>query len=75
MVLLNALLGAGDSRIVMVVSIGIQWFVQLPLVWFVGPWLGGGLVAIFAVYVGARAGLAGVFATVWARGAWGRIEV
>lgn len=75
MVLLNALLGAGDSRIVMVVSIGIQWFVQLPLVWFVGPWAGGGLIAIFAVYMGARVGLAGVFATIWARGAWGRIEV
>ncbi|MCA9557003.1 MAG: MATE family efflux transporter, partial [Myxococcales bacterium] len=75
MVLLNALLGAGDSRIVMVVSIGIQWFVQLPLVWFVGPWAGGGLIAIFAVYMGARVGLAGVFATIWARGAWGRVEV
>ncbi len=74
-VLLNALLGAGDSRTVMIVSIGVQWGVQLPMVWFVGPHSGGGLVAIYAVWVGARVGLAVLLAAVWHRGAWARIAV
>ena len=75
MVLLNALLGAGASRVVMVVSVGLQWLIQLPLVYFVGPYLGMGLLAVFVVQSSVRCAQSVVFAVVWQRGKWASIKV
>ncbi len=75
LVLLNALLGAGAARSVMVVSIGLQWGLFLPAAVLVGPVLGHGLTAIWLAQVGYRVLQAGVFAVIWQRGRWAGIEV
>ncbi len=75
MVLLNALLGAGASRSVMQVSVGLQWLVQLPLVYLVGPHLGLGLLAIYVAQGGVRVLQSFVFAAIWRRRRWAQIEV
>jgi len=75
MVLLNALLGAGDSRSVMVVSVVTQWLVQLPLVWLVGPGLGAGLFLIWLVWLVGRVGQSVVFFRVWQGERWGHARV
>lgn len=75
MVLLNAHLGAGATRRVMGVSIGIQWGLQLPMVWFAGVYLGWGLTAVFAVQVIARVIQAAFFALSWKGDGWSKVEV
>lgn len=75
MVLLNAHIGAGATKRVMVVSIGLQWGLQLPMVWFCGVHLGWGLTAVFAVQVIARALQAIIFSVSWRGEAWSTVEV
>jgi len=70
MVLLNALQGAGDTRRVMVVAVGLQWLLFLPVAYLVGPVLGWGMNAIWFAQVGYRALQAVVFITMWRRGRW-----
>lgn len=75
MVLMQSLFGAGDAKRVMVVAVGSQWLLQLPLVYLVGPVWGYGLLAIWAVQVAQRFLQAVVFAMMWRSGDWKRIEV
>ncbi len=75
MVLQSAMLGAGDSRRVMVVGIGLQWFLFLPVAYLVGPVWGCGLLGIWIAQVAHRFLQAGVFVGLWRRGAWARVEV
>ncbi|MCB9743035.1 MAG: MATE family efflux transporter [Alphaproteobacteria bacterium] len=75
MVLLNALLGAGDSRRVMLVSIALQWGLFLPAAYLVGPVLGYGLLGIWVAQVAYRALQSGVLAALWQGGRWQQIEV
>ncbi len=75
MVLMNGLLGAGDAKQVMRVSIVTQWVCQLPLVFLVGPTLGWGLFAIWAVQTGARAAQSLVFLGIWRGTGWGHSKV
>jgi len=75
MVLMNALLGAGDSKRVMKVAIGMQWLVFLPLAYLVGPGLGYGLLGIWLLQGVYRAVQASVFASMWKRHQWSKIEV
>lgn len=72
MVLLNALFGAGDSRLVMVVSISMQWALQLPLVYLIGPVLGWGLMPIWIAWFAVRALQAVIFFMIWRGPRWGR---
>ncbi len=75
MILMNALLGAGDTKTAMAVSIVAQWFVFLPIAWLVGPGSGGGLMAIWWAQAGYRALLAVTFTALWHRGRWASIKV
>lgn len=75
MVLMNAMLGAGAARTVMVASITIQWILFLPLAFLVGPTLGFGLLGIWACQIGWRVTQAIVFTRLWQRGAWATIRV
>lgn len=75
MVLLNAHLGAGATRRVMVVSTLMQWGLQLPLAWLTGVYLGWGLTAVFASQVGARLLQAVIFSLSWRGESWTRIEM
>lgn len=70
MVMMHALLGAGDARRIMFVSIGAQWLLFLPLAYVVGPVLGFGLTAIWGLQAGYRALQALVVAWFWYRRDW-----
>jgi putative MATE family efflux protein len=75
MVLMNALLGAGASRLTLVVSVTTQWLVFLPVAFLIGPILGYGLFWIWLAQVGYRALSAIAFAVIWRRKNWAAIEV
>ena len=72
---MNALLGAGDARRVMVVSILMQWAVNLPLAYLLGVHLGYGLIAVWLVQLTYRAIQSGIFILLWKQGTWADIEV
>jgi len=75
MVLMNALLGAGDSRRVMMVSIVMQWLLFLPLAYVVGPVMGWGLLGIWVLQGCYRLCLGLVFAGMWRGRRWAGIQV
>ena len=75
LVLMHALLGSGDSRTVMLVSIGMQWLVLLPLAWLFGPFFGYGLLGVWAVQIISRSAQAAIFAKRWKAREWAKIEV
>jgi MATE family, multidrug efflux pump len=69
-VLQAAMLGAGDSRRIMYVGIGLQWLLLLPAAYVAGPVLKFGLLGIWAVQAAFRFIQAGTFVTLWRRGKW-----
>jgi MATE family multidrug resistance protein len=75
MVLMNALMGAGDTKRVMVIGTGFQWLIFLPAVYVIGPVMGFGLVAVFAAQVFYRGLQSVVYAVMWNRGAWQSIDL
>ncbi len=74
-VLLNALLGAGDSTRVLLVSTTMQWVVFLPIAWVVGPELGWGLTAIWLANAAYRLVQSGIFAAMWRGERWTRVSI
>lgn len=70
-----SLMGAGDTRRVMVVSTLLQWAVLLPAAYVVGPLLGFGLLAIWLVQIGHNALGALLFTTLWRGSRWQHIQV
>lgn len=72
LVMLNALLGAGDTLRVFAASATMQWGLFLPAAWTVGPRLGLGLTAIWATLGLWRTAQAMVFTAMWHRGKWTR---
>ncbi|MFK7885829.1 MAG: MATE family efflux transporter [Gammaproteobacteria bacterium] len=75
LVLMNALLGAGDARRVMLVSIGVQWFAFLPLAWLIGPVFGFGLLGVWSLNLLYRGCVAAVYVVFWRRRAWAQIKL
>lgn len=75
MVLMQALLGAGFNRPVMIASIVLQWGLFLPVAYLVGPVLGGGMLAVWVAQVGYRAVQTAVFIVMWRRGGWAEVKV
>lgn len=74
-VLTNALIGAGDTRRIMFLSVGAQWLLFLPVAYLVGPTLGYGLLGVWVAYLTYRALLAALVAAMWAGGRWVGIRV
>lgn len=72
---MHGLLGAGDAKSVMFVSIGTQWFLFLPLAYFFGPVLGFGLFTIWLLQGGSRALQAFLFLSLWHARKWQHIDV
>ena len=72
---MHGLLGAGDSKRVMLVSIGVQWILFLPLAYLLGPVLGLGLLAVWLLQGGSRTLQSVAFIASWRNRAWQRIEV
>ena len=75
MVLMNALIGAGDTRRSMWISVIWQWVFFLPLAYVVGPVLGLGLLGVWIVNGVYRAGQAVNCATQWAGRKWTHIQI
>jgi len=75
MVLMNALIGAGDTRRSMWISLVWQWVFFLPLAFLIGPVLGFGLVGVWIVNVFYRVGQAVNCATQWAGRKWADIAI
>jgi putative MATE family efflux protein len=74
-VLMNALMGVGDTKRVMVISTSYQWLLFLPVVYVVGPVMGLGLVLVFVAQVTYRCLQSVTFALMWKRGRWQTIEL
>ena len=72
---MHGLLGAGDAKRVMVVSIGTQWLIFLPLAYLVGPVLGFGLLGVWLLQGGHRALLSILYTSLWRGRKWQHIEV
>jgi multidrug resistance protein, MATE family len=73
--LMNCLLGAGDSRRVMIVSISLQWGLFLPAAYVAGPLLGAGLLGIWLINLAYRVLLALSFYVAWRGGRWSKISL
>ncbi|MGB0589247.1 MAG: MATE family efflux transporter [Myxococcota bacterium] len=75
LVLQNALLGAGASRHVMIVSTSLQWGLFLPVAYLVGPVLGHGLLAIWMAQMGYRGLQSLAYMMLWRGRSWANIRV
>jgi putative MATE family efflux protein len=75
MVLMNGLIGAGDTRRSMWISIISQWGFFLPLAYITGPLLGLGLLGVWALNAAYRIGQAIICAQQWGNRKWARIEL
>jgi putative MATE family efflux protein len=75
LVLQNAMLGAGDSRRVMVVAIALQWVLLLPAAYVIGPLLGLGLAGVWLAQCGHRLVQALCFWVLWRDSKWAAVEI
>lgn len=74
-VLLNAHLGAGSSRTVLMVSVVTQWGVFLPVAWLLGPVLGFGMLAIWMAQAAYRMLNVALFSWSWRRRHWAAVRL
>jgi putative MATE family efflux protein len=72
---MHGMLGAGDARRVMFVSIGTQWLLFLPLAFVFGPVMGYGLLGVWLWQGTTRTLQSWLFYTMWRSRKWQRIEV
>ena len=75
LVLTQALMGAGDNLLVMLISIGCQWGVLLPGAYLMGPRLGLGLTGIWCIQLLYRVLYSATMSIRWKQGTWRTIEV
>lgn len=74
-ILLNAMIGAGDTKRMMKVSIGLQWGIFLPIAYLIGPVLGYGLLAIWMCQIIYRILQALVLTLLWQSETWTKIKL
>ncbi|TVP51297.1 MAG: MATE family efflux transporter [Halomonas sp.] len=70
LVLAQALMGAGAQRTVMMLTLGMQWLLFLPLAWWVGIELDQGLLGIWLIQLLYRLVNSAGFLWVWQRRHW-----
>ncbi|WP_263079099.1 MATE family efflux transporter [Endozoicomonas sp. Mp262] len=75
LVLPQALLGAGANRTVLCIRFFFQWLVLLPLCWLVGPTMGLGLSAIWAIQGVQRLLSSLTFIWFWDKRKWSVINI
>ena len=75
MVLMNALIGAGATRRVMVIATSLQWLFFLPVAFLLGPVFQSGLLAIWIANIVYRQVQTAAFFLEFRRGAWAQTEV
>jgi len=69
-VLGQALLGAGENRLVLTISTVMQWGLFLPLAWLSGPVMGYGLLGIWFCQVLYRGLSSLIYIRIWQRQQW-----
>ena len=74
-ILTYGLRGAGSTTAPSAVSFAFQWFVQLPLSWWVGVKLGLGLTGVMVVLLVRSAAEAAVMALLWRARAWTTVRI
>lgn len=74
-VLMNGIIGAGDTKRAAMVSVLMQWLLYLPAVFVLGPMLKIGLVAIFTANLTYRALQSAVFVRMWRGRKWATTKV
>ncbi len=72
---MHGMLGAGDARRVMMISVGTQWLLFLPFAFVIGPILGFGLLGVWLWQGVTRTLQSWLFFTMWRGRKWQRIEV
>ena len=72
---MHGMLGAGDARRVMMVSVGTQWLLFLPFAFIIGPVLGFGLLGVWLWQGVTHALQSWLFFSMWRGRKWQRIEV
>lgn len=75
LIMMQSLLGAGASGLVMKVATGLQWCVFLPIAYLLGPGLGLGLTAIWIAMGSYRLVQTAIFTAAWERRHWVHIKV
>lgn len=75
LVLFNAMNGAGYTRTPMILSIVMQWFIYLPIAYFMCIVLGYGLVAIWAGQMCYRGIQALLLMRLWSKGNWSTVKI
>lgn len=75
LILIYAHMGAGDTRRVMLVTIGFQWLFFLPLAYTAGPLMGGGLLTVWLLQALYRLLQTLTIAHYWRRGDWAAVRV
>ncbi len=75
LVLMQAMIGAGHTRRVMIITTALQWCVQLPFVYVVAFWLEGNLTAIWGTHFAYRALQTAVLFAEWRKRDWARVEL
>ena len=74
-ILMNTLLGVGATRTVLVVAVGLQWLLFLPLAYLLGPVWNWGLNAVWLAMIGYRGIQAVIFTLLWKRRSWTTIRL
>ncbi|MDH3433146.1 MAG: MATE family efflux transporter, partial [Gammaproteobacteria bacterium] len=72
---MHGMLGAGDARRVMMVSVATQWLLFLPCAFLIGPVLGYGLLGVWLWQGVTRTIQSGLFLSIWRGRKWQQIEV
>lgn len=68
------LVSVGDGKRVLMVSFSTQWFIFLPLVWLIGPYLNYGLLEISYVQYAYGLIAAAIITSLWSGGKWKSIN-
>ncbi|MCP4448202.1 MAG: MATE family efflux transporter [Myxococcales bacterium] len=75
MILLNSIMGAGATRIALVVNVGMQWLLFLPAAYLIGPVLGWGLIGVWVARICYRVLQSVVLMAIWRGRGWAKVEV
>jgi Na+-driven multidrug efflux pump len=75
LIMMQALLGVGASRLVMIVAVGLQWLVFLPVAYLLGPVYAMGLTSIWIAMGIYRLAQTIIFTRAWQRADWASLKV
>lgn len=75
MIFAGTLVSLGDGKRVLLVSLTTQWLIFLPAVWFVGVYLGYGLLEISIIQAAYGLIAAALIVALWADGRWKTIQI